>query len=108
MTMIAKPARRFFGSGLEPHMFEDWCEKEDQKYVAQTLLSVPASLRSYADTGKAGPHSRAGFAREWAEEGLCHTSQIVISLAKKAGASSPNGKSCKRVGIPRSARDGGR
>src|SRR5690348_1053304 len=108
MTMIAKMTRRFFGSGLGPHMFQDWCEQEGQKYAAQTLMSVPGTLRSYADKGKAGPHSRAGFAREWAEECLCHTSQIAISPAIKAGHSAANGKSWKRVGIPRSARDGGR
>src|SRR5947209_12194099 len=106
MTMIAKTTRRFFGSGLGPHMFQDWCEQEGHKYVAQTLLSVFAFFTLLPP--QAGPHSRAAFAREWAEECLCHTSQIAISPAIKAGASATNGKSCKRVGIPRSARDGGR
>jgi len=43
MTMIAETTRRFFGSALGLHMFQDCCEHGGQKYVAQTLLSVPAS-----------------------------------------------------------------
>jgi hypothetical protein len=71
-------------------MFQDWCEHEGQKYVAQSLLSVPAS---------------STIVIVHRQECLCHTSQIAIFPAIKAGASAVDGKSCMRVGVPRSARD---
>jgi len=74
MAMISKTTRMIYGPCQGPHLFQNWCEQRSQKYVAQTLLSVPASSMIIIVSRR---------------ECLCHTSQAI-----KARAASMNRKSC--------------
>lgn len=80
MTMIAEMTQEIYGFVLGPHMLQDWCEEEAQKYVAQTLLPVPASSASV--------HRR-------------HTNQVAIPLTIKTKAPIVDWKSHNRIGFPR-------
>ena len=97
MTMIAKTTRRIDGLGQGPCLFQGSSstlrfaalqgrEEGGQKYVAQTLLSVPAA--SSIPIGHR-------------QECLCHTSQMALPPAIKSAAFAMNEKSCKQVGFPR-------